>query len=88
MSGNLEAAYLALIESARSVPEYFATRLHKAMSGAGTDDGVLIRVLVSRAEKDLQLIKDAYMNLYHKHLAATVKSEACASFVCLIFTPN
>ncbi len=41
--------------------------------------GHQIRVLVSRSEKDLQRIKDAYMDLYHKHLAAAVKSETCAS---------
>jgi len=44
--------------------EYFATRVNKAIKGWGTDDGLLIRVLVSRDEIDLPKIKEQYQRLY------------------------
>jgi annexin A7/11 len=46
MSGDLENAFINLVESARDVPKLFARLLHKAMIGAGTDDTTLVRVFV------------------------------------------
>jgi len=39
-----------LITCIRDRPAYFAERLHKAISGIGTRDSTLIRVIVSRSE--------------------------------------
>ena len=40
--------------------EYFATRIHEAMKGIGTKDHLLMRVLITRDEIDMQQIKKYY----------------------------
>lgn len=49
-SGDAKDAYIALITCIRDRPSFFAERLHKAISGIGTRDSTLIRVIVSRSE--------------------------------------
>ncbi|XP_048578415.1 annexin A7 isoform X2 [Nematostella vectensis] len=53
MSGDLKAGFRCIVQCARNPAEYFADRLWKSMKGAGTDDSLLIRVVVSRSEVDL-----------------------------------
>lgn len=54
--------------------------LHKAMKGMGTDDSTLIRVIVSRAEIDMQYIKAEYHKKYKKTLNKAVHSETSGSY--------
>ncbi|KAL8181719.1 UNVERIFIED_CONTAM: Annexin A13 [Gekko kuhli] len=79
-SGDLEKAYLTLVKCARDCQEYFATRLYDAMKGAGTDEETLIRILVTRAEIDLQTIKEKFQKMYHKSLAAAIQSDTSGDF--------
>ena len=44
--------------------EATSTRLRKAMKGFGTDEKVIIDVLVSHCNYELQLIKDHYKSMY------------------------
>ena len=43
-----------------SPSEYFATRVKDAIKGFGTDDSLLIRILISRDEFDIPQIKQYY----------------------------
>ncbi|VDP11127.1 unnamed protein product, partial [Soboliphyme baturini] len=72
-SGNLKEAYLTIIQCIRNRPEYFADKLHNAMKGFGTDDETLIRVIVSRSERDLVQVKDQYYEKYQKSLESCIK---------------
>ncbi|PWY80777.1 Annexin [Aspergillus sclerotioniger CBS 115572] len=51
------------------------TYLHDAMSGLGTDETALNDVLLGRTNADLNAIKHAYAQKYHKSLLETVKGE-------------
>ncbi|KAJ3324863.1 Annexin A13, partial [Gonapodya sp. JEL0774] len=55
--------------------EYDAQVLYHAMKGLGTDEDVLIEVLVGRANIEIEAIKAAYRNLYQKELEKVVQSE-------------
>jgi len=85
MSGDVERAFLAVVEAVRCVPRYFATRLYKAMKGAGTDDRTLIRVMVSRSEVDLQYVKDQFEGLYEQSLEAFINDDCSGDYrKCLL----
>ncbi|XP_030074708.1 annexin A13 [Microcaecilia unicolor] len=83
-SGDLKEAYLTLVQCARDCQGYFAKKLHKAMKGAGTDEDMLIRILVTRAEIDLQTIKEKYQQIYQKSLADAIKSDTSGDFCKLL----
>jgi len=80
MSGDLQDGMLAVVQCARSKVDYFAGRLYKSMKGAGTDDPTLIRVIVSRSEIDLELIKEAFEATYGKPLAKFVKDDCSGDY--------
>lgn len=50
------------------------------MKGMGTDDSTLIRIIVSRAEIDMQYIKAEYHKKYKKTLHKAVHSETSGSY--------
>lgn len=79
-SGDLQAGLLGLVKSIRDVHAYYAERLHSTMKGPGTDDSNLIRILVSRAELDLQDIKECYRIMYGKELADAVADDTSGDY--------
>uniref|UniRef100_A0A914S6C6 Annexin n=1 Tax=Parascaris equorum TaxID=6256 RepID=A0A914S6C6_PAREQ len=74
-SGDAKKGFLTLIECIRNPPKYFASRLYDTMKphaltfqGLGTRDSELIRLIVSRSECDLALIRDEYPKQYGRTL--------------------
>jgi len=74
-TGTLEDGFMAIVGYARNPQKFFADRLYKSMKGAGTDDDTLIRIIVSRSELDLELIKDAFFAEYQKSLYEFVDDD-------------
>lgn len=60
------------MECVQSPPAFFAKRVYEAMSGVGTDDTTLIRIIVSRSEIDLGNIKQEFERIYDKTLQSFV----------------
>ncbi|XP_073179145.1 annexin A9 isoform X2 [Lepidochelys kempii] len=73
--GDGQMAMLALASACRNTPRYFAEKLHHAMKGPGTDDKVLIRVLVSRSETDLLSIRSEFKKCHGKSLYSCLQVE-------------
>ncbi|KAM6546745.1 hypothetical protein CsatB_027481 [Cannabis sativa] len=90
-SGHFEQGLLAILRSAENPAKYFAKVLHKAMKGLGTNDTTLIRVIVTRAEIDMQYIKAEYRKKYGKTLNDAVYSETSShyrTFLLSLLGPN
>ncbi|XP_042318171.1 annexin A13 isoform X2 [Sceloporus undulatus] len=83
-SGDLKKAYLTIVSCAQDSQAYFATCLYNSMKGVGTDEETLIRILVTRAEIDLQSIKEKYHQMYNKSLAEAIQSDTSGDFKKLL----
>ncbi|KAM4109021.1 hypothetical protein ACB094_03G089900 [Castanea mollissima] len=79
-SGNFEFALLTILRCAHNPGKFFAKVLHKAMKGLGTNDTTLIRIVVTRAEIDMQYIKAEYQKKYGKTLNDAVHSETSGHY--------
>ncbi|UJR22212.1 hypothetical protein I4U23_025276 [Adineta vaga] len=85
-SGDAQDAYLVLITCVRDRPSFFAERIHKAVSGLGTKDSTLIRVIVSRSEIDLAQIKMRYQQTYNRSLAQDVGGDTSGDYKRLLLS--
>uniref|UniRef100_A0A1I7WXG3 Annexin n=1 Tax=Heterorhabditis bacteriophora TaxID=37862 RepID=A0A1I7WXG3_HETBA len=74
-SGDLQKSYLTIARAASDKQKFFAIQLFNSMKGLGTRDNDLIRVLVSRSEVDLELIKEEFVAMYNKSLEDTVRGD-------------
>ncbi|XP_003408226.2 annexin A13 [Loxodonta africana] len=83
-SGNLKKAYLTIVRCARDREGYFAECLYKSMEGTGTDEETLIRIILTRAEVDLQGIKAKFQEKYQKSLSDMVRSDTSGDFQKLL----
>lgn len=79
-SGDIEDGLLSILRVAQSRPEFFARRIHKAMSGIGTNDNSLIRLIVSRCEIDMMDIKDEFQRYYGKSLKIFIKGDTSGHY--------
>ncbi|KAG8047222.1 hypothetical protein GUJ93_ZPchr0008g11896 [Zizania palustris] len=79
-SGNFEFGLVTILRCADSPAKFFAKVLHKAMKGLGTNDTMLIRVVTTRAEIDMQYIKAEYHRSYKRSLADAVHSETSGNY--------
>jgi hypothetical protein len=79
-SGDMLEAVTTIIRAVKNLPAYFAELLHKAMSGLGTSDRELIRIIVSRSEKDLHQIKQQFELLYKRPLQHWIEEDTSGDY--------
>ena len=83
-SGDMKKTLKTIIYAIINPSEYFATRVYKAVKGLGTDNKLLIRILVTRDEIDMPQIKDAYKRLYGKDMVQAVKDDTSGDYKKLL----
>ncbi|KAF2897862.1 hypothetical protein ILUMI_08313 [Ignelater luminosus] len=84
-SGNLKQGLLAILRVAHSLPVFFARRFHASIKGSGTNNKQLIRLVVSRSEIDMDLIKVSYKAKYKISLEDAIIDDTSGDFKdCLL----
>ena len=78
--GDSKKAFRTIVYATLSPSEYFATRVKEAIKGFGTQDHLLIRILISRDEIDMPQIKQYYHQLYGKDMVEDIKSEISGNY--------
>jgi hypothetical protein len=71
LSGNFEDTVIGLF---MRPPEYDAYCLYKAMKGIGTNEGVLIEILGTRNNNEINMIKQEFQRAYGKPLEKWISS--------------
>jgi len=80
-SGRFEDTMVALLTS----PDiFFAQRVKDAVDGAGTNDSELIAIFVANERPQLQLISQAYQNLFAKAMATRVGDDVSGDYKRLL----
>ena len=64
--------------------EYFATRIRKAIKGIGTNEKILNRIIVTRNEVDMDVIKEYYKILFSLKLIDDIKGDTSGDYQKLL----
>ncbi|XP_076464205.1 uncharacterized protein LOC143296253 [Babylonia areolata] len=73
-------AYLELIGAMDDPVTFYADSLQKAFKGMGTNDDLLIRIVISRSEVDLPAIKAKFQERHGRSLRDAIKSETSGDY--------
>ena len=79
-SRDCKKALLTILDGILNPAEYFARRVNLAVKGLGTNDKMLIRVLVSREGVDMEEMKKIYKNIFQKDMAEDVRSDTSGDY--------
>ena len=83
-SGDILKLLRAIMKVMINAHVYFAERVNKAIKGWGTNDRLLIRVLVSRDEIDMNEIKEAYKQMYQKDMLQDIIDDTSGDYKNLL----
>lgn len=83
-SGNIKKLLKSILYALISPSEYFSTRIHDAVDGEGTNERILTRIIVTRAEIDLHKIKEYYNKLYGKNMMDDIRKDISGDYESII----
>ncbi|CAB3401596.1 unnamed protein product [Caenorhabditis bovis] len=81
LHGDFEDLILALMEPPAI---YDAKQLHRAIDGIGTKESVLIEIMTSRTNSQIQAVRDAYRALYRRELEKDLIGDTSGHFKRLL----
>ena len=79
-SGDIKKLLTSVVYAVISPSEFFATKVNKAIKGLGTNDKLLIRIIVTRNEIDLNYIKQYYKQLFKKDMIDEIKGDISGDY--------
>ena len=74
-SGDIKKLLQTVLKGLMNAPAYFAQRIRDSVKGLGTNDSRLVRVIVSRSEIDLGLIKQEYFKNFQRDMLHDVRDD-------------
>ena len=83
-SGDIKKLLTAVVYAVISPSEFFATKVNKAIKGLGTNDKLLIRIMVTRNEIDMPFIRQYYKQLFKKDMIEEIKGDTSGDYRKLI----
>ena len=83
-SGDIKKLLKTVLYANICPSEYFATRINESVEGFGTKEKILNRVIVTRNEIDLPIIKQYYKQLYEKDMVKEVGDDVSGSYKKLL----
>ena len=83
-SGNIKKLIKTVLYANICPSEYFAKRINEAVKGFGTNEKILNRVIVTRNEIDIPIIKQYYKQLYGKDMVNDIKSDVSGDYKKLL----
>ena len=83
-SGDIKKLLTAVVYAVISPSEFFATKVNKAIKGLGTNDKLLIRIMVTRNEIDMPYIRQYYKQLFKKDMIDDIKGDTSGDYRKLI----
>jgi annexin A7/11 len=81
LGGRLEQVVLAMMTP---LYDYLAETVHKAMSGLGTKEKILVDVLCTATNQEIANINASYQKLYHTTLERDLQGDTSGSFERLL----
>ena len=79
-SGDFKKALQTILDGIICPSEYFASRVNKAVKGLGTNDKMLVRILVSREEVDIPQMRIQYKALVGKEMVDDVVDDTSGMY--------
>ena len=79
-SRDIKKALLTILDGILNPAEYFARRVNQAVKGLGTNDKMLIRIIVSREGIDMEEMKKIYKNTFQKDMAEDIRSDTSGDY--------
>lgn len=82
--GDFQKLLKSIIHAIINPAEYFASRINDALKGLGTKDNLLIRIIVTRDEIDMPIIKRYYKQLYGNDIIDDIKKDTSGDYKKLL----